>query len=182
MNKESIGSTKNIGFWQIGALCAHAFFSIRSNSPHNGPLPPLCGWVFHIECRQRRPNLRLTVLEIFCIFYANAPEPHTISILGWRHRTSNVSWVKIHCCFVAEQQIEFLPSYKSHLSWKRAIARQALSEWMLSIFFFVIRGHVVRQKCEILFALANPILDWCSRSRLQIWKGDSASGLMQNSP
>ena len=48
------------------------FFSIRSNSPHNGPLRPLCGWFFHIEGRQRGPNSRLTVLDIFCIFYANA--------------------------------------------------------------------------------------------------------------
>ena len=138
-------------------LYVHVFFSIRSNSPHNGPLGPLCGWVFHIEGRQRRPNSRLTVLEIFCLFYANAAlarQPHTISILGWRHLRTNVSWVKIQCCFVAAEQIEFLPSYKSHLSWKRAIARQAwVSECYQFSFLFRQENWEISLLCQILFGI-----------------------------
>ena len=175
INRQQSAARRILDFDRL-TLYVHVFFSIRSNSPHNGPLGPLCGWVFHIEGRQRRPNSRLTVLEIFCLFYANAAlarQPHTISILGWRHLRTNVSWVKIQCCFVAAEQIDFLPSYKSHLSWKRAIARQAwVSECYQFSFLFSPR------KLGNLFALSNPIWNWCTR--LPIWKQYFASPLMEN--
>ena len=71
INRQQSAARRILDFDRL-TLYVHVFFSIRSNSPHNGPLGPLCGWVFHIEGRQREPNSRLTVLDIFCIFYANA--------------------------------------------------------------------------------------------------------------
>ena len=156
INRQQSAARRILDFDRL-TLYVHVFFSIRSNSPHNGPLGPLCGWVFHIEGRQRRPNSRLTVLDIFCLFYANAAlarQPHTISILGWRHLRTNVSWVKIQCCFVAAEQIEFLPSYKSHLSWKRAIARQAwVSECYQFSFLFRQENWEISLLCQILFGI-----------------------------
>ena len=155
------------------------FYSIRSNSPHNGPLRPLCGWFFHIEGRQRGPNSRLTVLDIFCIFYANAA-PARLEHTQFQFWGDAIPHQRV----VGENSLLFCSGRESKLDFARLQIASLMKachcqapEWVSVINFIFCH----REKCEILFALANPIWDWCT-TRFQIWKGDSASAWMENSP
>ena len=125
-------------------------FSIRSNSPHNRPLRPLCGWVFHIEGRQR-DQFEIDSFGYISYFLCKCSGGH-VQFQFWGDAIA--LWVKIQCCFVAAEQIEFLPSYKSHLSWKRAIARQAwVSECYQFSFLFRQENWEISLLCQILFGI-----------------------------
>ena len=84
------------------------FFSIRSNSPHNGPLRLLCGWVFHIEGRQRA-HFEIdsfgNILYFLCKC-SSKPGSH-VQFQFWGDA---ILWVKIHCCFVAGSKLNFCPA------------------------------------------------------------------------
>ena len=124
-------------------------FSIRSNSPHNRPLRPLCGWVFHIEGRQR-DQFEIDSFGYISYFLCKCSGGH-VQFQFWGDAI--VLWVKIQCCFVATTKLKFCGCYKSHLSWKPPIARPCLS-WV-SVINLVDR----EEKVGILFAFENPFWD-----------------------
>ena len=93
-------------------LYVHVFFSIRSNSPHNGPLGPLCGWVFHIEGRQR-DQFKIDNFGYISYFLCKFSGGH-VQFQFWGDAIA--LWVRIQCCFVATTKLKFCGCYKSHLS------------------------------------------------------------------
>ena len=117
------------------------------------------------------------ILYFLCKCSSSQPLAHTVSILGVTPSRTNVSWVKIHCCFVAEESKLDFCSATNRISHESVPLPGSCPERVSVIKLTFCH----QEKCEILFVLANPIWDWCT-SRLQIWKGDSATALMENSP